>query len=88
MNRELDEIQALLEAAPALLKPSGRLAVLSFHSLEDRLVKDSLREGAHRGIWEILTRKPVTAGEEEIDRNPRARSAKLRAAERKAAFSY
>jgi 16S rRNA (cytosine1402-N4)-methyltransferase len=82
VNRELDEIKALLEAAPKLLKPSGRLAVISFHSLEDRIVKDSLREGAHEGIWEILTRKPVTAGEEETDRNPRSRSAKLRAAER------
>ena len=82
VNRELDEIRALMEAAPNLLKPSGRLAVISFHSLEDRIVKDSLREGAHQGIWDVLTRKPVTAGEEETDRNPRARSAKLRAAER------
>jgi 16S rRNA (cytosine1402-N4)-methyltransferase len=83
VNRELDEIQALLEAAPKLLKPSARLAVISFHSLEDRIAKDSLREGARLGIWEILTKKPVTAGEEEMERNPRSRSAKLRAAERK-----
>jgi 16S rRNA (cytosine1402-N4)-methyltransferase len=82
VNRELDEIRALLEAAPKLLKPSGRLAVISFHSLEDRIVKDSLREGAQKGIWTILTKKPVVAGEDEIDRNPRARSAKLRAAEK------
>lgn len=82
VNRELDEIKALMEAAPRLLKPSGRLAVISFHSLEDRIVKDSLREGARQGIWEILTKKPVTAGEEELERNPRSRSAKLRAAER------
>jgi 16S rRNA (cytosine1402-N4)-methyltransferase len=82
LNRELDEIRALLEAAPILLKPSGRLVVISFHSLEDRLAKDSLREGAHRGIWKILTKKPVTAGEEETSQNPRSRSAKLRAAER------
>ncbi len=60
MNRELDEIRALLEAAPSLLKPSGRLVVISFHSLEDRIAKDSLREGAQQGIWEILTKKPVT----------------------------
>ena len=82
VNRELDEIRSLMEAAPELLKPSARLAVISFHSLEDRIVKDSLREGARQGIWEILTRKPVTAGEEELERNPRSRSAKLRAAER------
>jgi 16S rRNA (cytosine1402-N4)-methyltransferase len=82
VNRELDEIKDLLEAAPKLLKPSGRLVVISFHSLEDRIAKDSLREGARQGIWEILTKKPVTAGEEEIQRNPRSRSAKMRAAER------
>jgi 16S rRNA (cytosine1402-N4)-methyltransferase len=82
VNRELDEIQALMEAAPTLLKPSGRLAVISFHSLEDRIVKDSLRQGAQQGIWTILTKKPAVAGEEEIERNPRARSAKLRAAEK------
>jgi 16S rRNA (cytosine1402-N4)-methyltransferase len=82
VNRELDEIKALFEAAPGLLKPSARLVVISFHSLEDRIAKDSLREGAQHGIWEILTRKPVTAGEEEMERNPRARSAKLRAAEK------
>ena len=82
VNHELDEIRALLEAAPTLLKPSGRLVVISFHSLEDRIAKDSLREGARQGIWEILSKKPVTAGEEELDRNPRSRSAKLRAAEK------
>jgi 16S rRNA (cytosine1402-N4)-methyltransferase len=82
VNAELNEIEALLQAAPRLLKPGGRLVVISFHSLEDRLAKDALREGARQGIWEVLTRKPVTASEEETDRNPRARSAKLRAAER------
>ncbi|HUX10729.1 MAG TPA: 16S rRNA (cytosine(1402)-N(4))-methyltransferase RsmH [Terriglobia bacterium] len=85
VNRELDEIRALLEAAPKLLKPSARLVVISFHSLEDRIAKDSLREGARQGIWKILTKKPVTAGEDEIDRNPRSRSAKLRAGERQGA---
>ncbi|MGO9316943.1 MAG: 16S rRNA (cytosine(1402)-N(4))-methyltransferase RsmH [Terracidiphilus sp.] len=84
VNQELDEIRALLEAAPKLLKPSARLVAISFHSLEDRIVKDSLREGARQGIWEILTKKPVIAGEEELERNPRSRSAKLRAAERTA----
>ena len=87
VNRELDEIRALFEAAPQLLKPSARLVVISFHSLEDRICKDSIREGAQKGIWKVLTKKPVTAGEEEIDRNPRSRSAKLRAAER-TALSY
>jgi 16S rRNA (cytosine1402-N4)-methyltransferase len=82
VNAELDEIRALLQAAPGLLKHGGRLVVISFHSLEDRLAKDALREGARQGVFEVLTRKPVTASEEETDRNPRARSAKLRAAER------
>jgi 16S rRNA (cytosine1402-N4)-methyltransferase len=82
VNRELEEIEALLKAAPGLLKPGGRLVLISFHSLEDRLVKDALREGATTGVWEILTRKPVTASDEEMERNPRARSAKLRAGER------
>ena len=84
VNRELDEIRALLEAAPRLLKPSGRLVVISFHSLEDRIVKDSLRDGAGKGIWTVLTKKPATADEEEIEQNPRSRSAKFRAAERTA----
>ncbi len=82
VNRELEEIKALLEAAPKLLKPSARLVVISFHSLEDRIAKDSLRQGVQQGIWNVLTRKPVTANEEEIEKNPRSRSAKLRAAEK------
>jgi len=81
VNRELDEIRQLLEAAPKLLKPSGKLVVISFHSLEDRIAKDVLREVSAKGIWTVLTRKPVVADEAETDRNPRARSAKLRAAE-------
>ena len=82
VNRELDDLRALLNAAPQLLKPGGRLVVISFHSLEDRIVKDAMREGAKLGQYKLLTKKPVTAGEAEVDRNPRARSAKLRAAER------
>jgi 16S rRNA (cytosine1402-N4)-methyltransferase len=82
VNRELDDLRALLDAAPQLLKPEGRLVIISFHSLEDRIVKDALREGSKRGHYRLLTKKPVTASEEEIDRNPRSRSAKLRAAER------
>ena len=84
VNRELEDLRALLggSVAPQLLKPGGRLVVISFHSLEDRIVKDALRDGAHNGWYRVLTRKPVMADEEEIDRNPRSRSAKLRAAER------
>ncbi len=82
VNRELDDLKALLEAAPRILKPGGRVVVISFHSLEDRIVKDAFREGAQAGYFSLLTKKPVTATEEESDRNPRARSAKLRAAEK------
>ena len=82
VNDELKDLQALLDAAPQVLKPGGRLVIISFHSLEDRIVKDAFRDGVKQGRYELLTKKPVTAGEEEIDRNPRSRSAKLRAAER------
>ncbi len=83
VNRELDDLKALLEAAPRILKPGGRVVVISFHSLEDRIVKDAFRESGNKDkYFRILTKKPVTASEEEQDRNPRARSAKLRAAER------
>jgi len=82
VNDELKDLQALLDAAPQLLKPGGRVVIISFHSLEDRIVKDALREGVKQGYYKLLTKKPVIAGEEEIDRNPRSRSAKLRAAER------
>jgi 16S rRNA (cytosine1402-N4)-methyltransferase len=82
VNDELKDLQALLDAAPQVLKPGGRVVIISFHSLEDRIVKDALREGVKQGYYELLTKKPVIAGEEEVDRNPRARSAKLRAAER------
>ncbi|HZD30186.1 MAG TPA: 16S rRNA (cytosine(1402)-N(4))-methyltransferase RsmH [Candidatus Angelobacter sp.] len=84
VNRELDDLRELLSsgAAPHVLKAGGRLAIISFHSLEDRIVKDALRDGSHNGVFRVLTKKPATADEEEIDRNPRARSAKLRAAER------
>jgi 16S rRNA (cytosine1402-N4)-methyltransferase len=83
VNRELEDLQALLEAAPRILKPGGRLVVISFHSLEDRIVKDALREGEKKyKYYRVLTKKPVMASEEESERNPRARSAKLRAAER------
>jgi len=83
VNNELGEIQSLLGSAGSLLKPGGRLVLISFHSLEDRLVKDAFREAARSGELEVLTKKPVVAGEEEERRNPRSRSAKLRAAEKR-----
>ncbi|HVZ19000.1 MAG TPA: 16S rRNA (cytosine(1402)-N(4))-methyltransferase RsmH [Terriglobales bacterium] len=82
VNRELDDVRALLSSAPAALRKHGRLVVISFHSLEDRIVKDAMRDGAHHGLYQLLTKKPVTATEEEIERNPRSRSAKLRASEK------
>ena len=80
VNDELDALHELLAAAPTLLKKGGRIAVISFHSLEDRIVKTDFKENAARGIYEILTKKPIIASRNEIDRNPRARSAKLRIA--------
>jgi len=83
VNRELDDLTALMNAAPRILKPGGRVVVISFHSLEDRIVKDAFREAGNKyKYFRVLTKKPVTASEEEQDRNPRARSAKMRAAER------
>ena len=76
VNDELGELEKLLNILPACVRPGGRVAVISFHSLEDRLVKTAFRD---RSLWEPLTRKPIQAGEEEVRNNPRARSAKLRA---------
>jgi 16S rRNA (cytosine1402-N4)-methyltransferase len=96
VNEELDELQLALAAAERVLRPGGRLAVVSFHSLEDRIVKNFLNERAKASAvsrhlpelaqaapsFRLLTKRPVTAGEAELAANPRARSAKLRAAER------
>ena len=82
VNNELKEIETLLKSAPSLLKPGGRLVLISFHSLEDRRVKDSFRELHRDKTFEVLTKKPVVAEEQEQLRNPRSRSAKLRAAEK------
>ncbi len=82
VNNELGEIQSLLKSAGSLLKPGGRLVLISFHSLEDRLVKDAFKAAKDAKIFEILTKKPVVAAEQEQMRNPRSRSAKMRAAEK------
>ncbi len=96
VNGELDELHLALSAAEQVLKPGGRLVVVSFHSLEDRIVKNFFNERAKAGggsrhhpeaalaapSFTILTKRPVTAQDDEVSANPRARSAKLRAAER------
>lgn len=79
-NGELENLEALLKNIPAMLKVGGRIVIVSFHSLEDRLVKNYFRNFAKVGILKILTRKPITASSEELKLNPRSRSAKLRAA--------
>jgi 16S rRNA (cytosine1402-N4)-methyltransferase len=102
VNEELDELHLALAAAERVLKPGGRLVVVSFHSLEDRIVKNFFTERGKAGggsrhlpeiaqvppSFQILTKRPVTPGEAEISANPRARSAKLRAAERTAAPAH
>ena len=80
VNDELEALERLLQALPRCLKPGGRAVIISFHSLEDRRVKQAFRD---RRLWQVLTPKPLQAGDEEVGRNPRARSAKLRAAIRK-----
>ncbi len=95
VNRELESLELFLEKALEVLKPGGRMVVISYHSLEDRLVKNFFRSGNIAGKTEqdfygnlqselqVITKKPIVPGEEEIERNPRARSAKLRIAEKK-----
>ena len=82
VNQELKSLRIALERIPTRLAADGRLVVISFHSLEDRLVKEAFR---NRQVWENLTRSPVEASDEELARNPRSRSARLRAVRRLAA---
>lgn len=93
VNGELEALQEFLQQTTKALRPGGRLAVITYHSLEDRLVKNFMRTGNVRGDvdkdffgrvttpWRAVTGKPVVAGDDEVARNPRARSAKLRVAE-------
>jgi len=94
VNRELESLKELLSCAAEMLNPGGRLVVISYHSLEDRMVKNFMRWGNTREqpakdiyghseeLFSIITKKPITANEEEIRNNPRARSARLRIAEK------
>jgi 16S rRNA (cytosine1402-N4)-methyltransferase len=83
VNDELGNLEKLVAAAPALLRENGFMAVISFHSLEDRIVKADFRENDRRGAYQIVTKKPIISTRAEIEQNPRARSAKLRIARRK-----
>ena len=92
VNGELKALEELLEASLRVLRPGGRLVVMTYHSLEDRIVKNFLKGtddsaeaqiyGTARSAWRLITRKPLVASAEELERNPRSRSAKLRIAER------
>ncbi len=82
VNQELENLTKVLPSAIELLKTGSRLCVISFHSLEDRIVKNVFREHSSGGVVRILTKKPVVPTEEEVFRNPRSRSAKLRVVEK------
>jgi 16S rRNA (cytosine1402-N4)-methyltransferase len=91
VNHEMEELEALLETAARRTRPNGRLCVIAYHSLEDRIVKNALRPPRPLDVWEEpaetpwtpLTRKPIRPSDEEVAANPRAASARLRVAERK-----
>jgi 16S rRNA (cytosine1402-N4)-methyltransferase len=82
VNHETLNLERLLESAPHVLRANGRLAIISFHSVEDRLVKQDMRARTAAGEYRLITKKPISPDDEEIAANPRSRSAKLRIAER------
>lgn len=95
VNDEMGALKDMLQQAAEVLQPGGRLAVITFHSIEDRMVKNFFKQGTFEevadnpfsteqkeAVWKVITKKPVTASEEELKRNPRSRSAKLRVAEK------
>ncbi|MDI6890483.1 MAG: 16S rRNA (cytosine(1402)-N(4))-methyltransferase RsmH [Thermodesulfovibrionales bacterium] len=82
VNKELDELRAGLDSSLRLLKKGGRLCVISYHSLEDRIVKNFVAHCSKKGLLRVITKKPLTPGPEELRSNPSSRSAKLRVAER------
>jgi 16S rRNA (cytosine1402-N4)-methyltransferase len=95
VNDEMGALKDMLQQAAEVLQPGGRLAVITFHSIEDRMVKNFFKAGTfeevpdnpfsterREDVWKVVTKKPVTAGAEELKRNPRSRSAKLRVAEK------
>ncbi|MBN1807215.1 MAG: 16S rRNA (cytosine(1402)-N(4))-methyltransferase RsmH [Sedimentisphaerales bacterium] len=83
VNNELENLKILLDSSPGLLNKNGYSAVISYHSLEDRLVKYNFRQNEKEGIYNIITKKPIVPSREEITKNRRARSAKLRIAQKK-----
>jgi 16S rRNA (cytosine1402-N4)-methyltransferase len=82
VNDELSNLQKLLSQAPSLLNQNGRLVIIDFHSLEDRMVKMNFKENKKAGVYKILTKKPLCTSQKEVRENPRSRSAKLRAVQK------
>lgn len=82
VNDELASLELLLASLPKVLRSGGRAVIITFHSLEDRPVKQCFRRGEQAGLWKLLTKKPLTPSEREVEENPRSRSAKLRAVEK------
>jgi 16S rRNA (cytosine1402-N4)-methyltransferase len=82
VNSELENLEMFCSKIFSCLRPGGRVGIISFHSLEDRIVKVAFRDAAGEGLARVITRRPVSASPQEVERNPRSRSAKLRVAER------